>query len=68
MEGTSRDDIRSLLKSFGIQADEAIVSHLARHPGEDPLHLRLTLQDLTEYGDESPSEPLQFELEGTIGR
>ena len=28
MEDSSRDDIRKLLKTFGIQADEAVVAHL----------------------------------------
>ena len=65
---TSRDDIRRLLKTFGIQADEAIVAHLARTPGDQPLHVRLTLQDLTDYGDQSPDEPLHFEIEGDVRR
>ena len=47
MEQSSRNDIRRLLKTFGIQADEAITAHLARHPGEGPLRIRLVLEDLT---------------------
>jgi hypothetical protein len=30
MEGGPGDDIRRLLKSFGVQADEAILTHRAR--------------------------------------
>lgn len=68
MESTSRDDIRRLLKGFGIAADEAIVAHLARLPGRRPLHLRITLEDLTDYQGEAPQEPLHLEMEGHIQR
>ncbi len=68
METTSRDDIRKLLKSFGIEADEAIISHLARTKGTEPLHLRLVLEDLTDYGADPPEEPLRVEIEGRIAR
>ena len=68
MNGSSRDDIRSLLKTFGIQADEAIVAHLARNPGEQPLQIRLLLEDLTDYGDSPPEGPLHLEIEGDIRR
>jgi hypothetical protein len=68
MEGTSRDDIRQLLKSFGIQADEAIIAHLARNPGDKALRLKLILEDLTDYGDASPKEKLHLEIEGEIKR
>ncbi len=68
MDNTSRDDIRRLLKSFGIQADEAIITHLARTPGTTPLHIRITLEDLTDYGDTPPASPLRLEVEGDIRR
>ena len=68
MEESSRNDIRRLLKTFGIKADELILTHLTRFPGEQPLHLRLSLTDLTDYGDTPPSEPLDFEIEGEIRR
>ena len=68
MEGSSRDDIRRLLKIFGVQADEAIIAHLARNPGGPPLHLRLTLNDLTEYGGQPPTEQLHLEIEGQVRR
>jgi hypothetical protein len=68
MDGSSRDDIRRLLKGFGIAADEAIISHLARTQGTRPLHLRITLQDLTDYQDAPPQEPLHLEIEGHIQR
>lgn len=68
MEDSSRDDIRRLLKTFGIQADEAIIAHLARNPGQGPLHIRLRLEDLTDYGDAPPQESLHLEIEGEIHR
>jgi hypothetical protein len=30
MSSTQRNDMRALLKTFGIQADEAVIAHLAR--------------------------------------
>lgn len=66
MEDSSRNDIRRLLKTFGIQADEMILSHLARNPGVGPLHLRVTLTDLTDYGDAPPDSHLGLEIEGEI--
>ena len=68
MNDTSRDDIRRLLKTFGIQADEAIIAHLARMPDGPPLQIRLVLEDLTDYGDNPPADPLQLEIEGEIRR
>lgn len=66
MEESSRSDIRRLLKVFGVQADETIVAHLARHPAAAPLHLRLRLEDLTDYGSQPPAEPLHLEIEGMV--
>jgi len=68
MNESSRDDIRRLLKTFGIQADEAIVAHLARNPGEGSLRVRLMLEDLTNYGNSPPDRPLRLEIEGEVRR
>ncbi len=68
MESSSRNDIRSLLKTFGIQADEAMVAHLARNPGTEPLRVRLTLADMTNYGGNPPDAPLRLDVEGEINR
>lgn len=68
MTDSSRDGIRRLLKTFGIQADETIIAHLARNPGKDPLRVRLILTDLTDYGASPPDEPLHLEIEGEIRR
>jgi hypothetical protein len=67
-DSTSRNDIRKLLKTFGIQADEAVIAHLALNPGEQPLRLRLILEDVTNYGANPPAEPLHLEIEGQIRR
>ena len=66
MEESSRNDIRRLLKTFGIQADEAMIAHLARNPEISRLRVRLVLQDLTNYGDSPPGEPLHLEMDGEI--
>jgi hypothetical protein len=68
MDDNTRQDIRSLLKAFGIQADETIMDYLDGAPGEGPLHLRVTLSDLTDYGGSPPDEPLHLEIEGQVRR
>lgn len=68
MSEDSRDDIRRLLKEFGVRADGAMVAHLAAAPGDRPLRLRCTLEDLTDYGAGAPSARLHLEVEGTIRR
>jgi len=68
MQETSRDDIRRLLKQFGIRADEAVIAHLARTSGDGPLRVRLTLEDRTDYGNNPPETLLHLEIEGEIRR
>lgn len=68
MQDTSRKDIRRLLKTFGIQADEALVAHLAKYPQADELHVRITLEDLTQYDQDDPVVPLRLQVEDTIQR
>ena len=68
MNYSARDDIRSLLKEFGVRADEAIVTHLVRNQAIKVLQLRLTLEDLTEYGEAAPEIPLSLTVEGEINR
>lgn len=66
MDDSSRSDIRKLLKMFGIQADEAIIAHLARNPGVGPLHVQMQLTDLTDYDATPPDQPLSLIVEGTV--
>jgi len=68
MEDNSRKDIRAMLKTFGVRADEAIVRHLARNPSVQTLRLKLRLQDHTDYGATPPDEALSLEVEGEINR
>jgi hypothetical protein len=68
MNENSRKDIRRLLKTFGIQADEAITAHLNNITGENPLRIRLILQDLSEYSEVPGQAPLHLEVEGEIRR
>ena len=64
---TAQMDIRRLLKTFGVQADTAIVEHLLNHPDLETLRLRIRLEDLTEYTD-FKIQPLSFVAEGNIHR
>ena len=68
MESTSRDDIRRLLKMFGVRADELIVSHLARTTSAGPFRMALILEDRTDYGGKPPAEQLHLEIEGEVRR
>ena len=68
MEDQTQKDIRSLLKTFGIQADEAINAFLAQNPSVGTLTLRITLDDLTVYDEAGPSQPLMLQIEGQVRR
>ena len=68
MDETTRNDIRRLLKVFGVQADEALMAHLEKYPGVPALRVRLTLEDLTDYGAQPPAPPLHFQVEGEVRR
>ena len=68
MEESSRTDIRRLLKTFGVQADEAMVTYLALHPELDRLHIRLVLEDITDPDGTPLAQPLHVEVEGEIRR
>ena len=66
MTETERDAIRRLLKTFGIRADEVMVAHLARTAPDQPVKIRLILQDLSNYGSKPPEMPLHLEIEGEL--
>lgn len=66
MEDNTRQDIRRLLKAFGIQADEAIMAHLAQQLSVESLQLRVTLEDVTDYGDNPPPNALRLEIESDV--
>jgi len=68
MDDNTRMDIRRLLKTFGVKADEMILTYLTKNPDVGTLHLRVTLEDLTDYGENRPAEPLSFEVQGEVKR
>lgn len=68
MDDNSRKDIRALLKTFGVKADEAIVGHLAKNPDVRQLKLKVTLEDMTDYGSDAPSESLSIVVDGQVNR
>jgi hypothetical protein len=63
-----RKDIRRLLKTFGVKADEAVLGHLLRNSDVKELKLRLTLEDLTDYGGRTPDQPLRLVIEDSVRR
>ena len=67
-EVNNRTSIRRLLKIFGIGADEAIGAFLAQNPDIDVMRVRLTLEDITPYGDNKPGEPLRLVVEDDLER
>ena len=60
-----KKDIRGLLKTFGVMADEAIVSHIAKNPNVDLLNFKVTLEDITDYKDPN-TEKLSLEITKSI--
>jgi hypothetical protein len=63
----TNDDIRRLLRSFGIQADEVIQAHAKNAAGVEVLRLRVVLEDTTDYGGTAPSQPRRLlELDGEV--
>ena len=68
MNSSGRDDVRKLLKQFGIKADEVVIAHLTRNEDLGALDIRLKLEDVTDYGASPPSVPLELVVEGRIRR
>ena len=60
-----KKDIRGLLKTFGVMADEAIVGHIAKNPNVKSLNFKDTLEDITEYED-SNTEKLSLEITQSV--
>ncbi len=59
-------NIRRLLKTFGIQADEAVMAYLSQNTNIDTVTVRLTLEDITDYGEVEPAQRLIVQVEGDI--
>lgn len=66
MEDNIRRDIRRLLKTFGVQADDALSDHIARNPDVAAFRVRVTLEDLTDYGNAAPQGTLELQIEEEI--
>lgn len=66
MRSKAHDDIRKLLKEFGLTADETVSAYMIESKPNRPLKLRIVLEDLTEY-DTAPSQPLRVQVEGEVG-
>ena len=60
-----KKDIRGLLKTFGVMADEAIGGHIAKNPNVNSLNFKVTLEDITEYED-SNIEKLSLEITKSV--
>jgi hypothetical protein len=65
MPSTAHDDIRKLLKEFGLTADETVSAYLLVHKPSRPLRLRIVLEDVTHY-DQPPPQPLHVQVEGEV--
>jgi len=59
-------NIRRPLKSFGIQADEAVMDYFSQNTSLTSLTIRLTLEDISDYGTNETAEKLFVQLEGDI--
>ena len=69
MEGSpTQDDIRRLLRTFGVRADETINAYLGQAGGGGLLRLRIVLEDVTDYGGSPAPERLRLEVEGEVRR
>lgn len=68
MSDNTRSDIRRLLKTFGVKADETLTAYLEQNQNVDRLHVRVTLEDLTEYEGSPPAEPLHLQIDEEIRR
>ena len=63
MNEETHTDVRKLLKTFGVKADEAITEYLERFPGGEPVTFRITLESI-----DGPDVPLQVEIEQKVRR
>ena len=63
MKSSTHDDIRKLLKEFGLTADETVSAYIVENKPTQPLRLRIVLEEVVE-GAVVP--PLRVEVEGTV--
>ena len=65
MPSNAHDDIRKLLKEFGLTADETVSAYLIEEKPSQPLRLRIVLEDITEY-QTPPGRRLRVETSGEV--
>ncbi len=65
MPSNAHEDIRKLLKEFGLTADETVSAYLIQQNVDRPLRLRIVLEDVTVY-EAQPSDPLRVVVEGEV--
>ena len=65
MRSQAHDEIRKLLKEFGVTADETISAYLIETKPSLTLRLRIVLEDLTPY-ESPPAQALHIEVEGEV--
>ncbi len=63
MNSSTHDDIRKLLKQFGLTADETLSAYIVENKPTRPLRLRIVLEEISDPA--SPS-PLRVEVEGDV--
>ena len=65
MHSAAHDEIRRLLKEFGLTADETVSAYLIENKPARPIRLRIILEDVTAY-DEPPERSLRVEVVGEV--
>jgi len=65
MPSDAHEDIRKLLKEFGLTADETVSAYLIEEKPSQPLRLRIVLEDVSQHAS-APSRPLRVEVEGDV--
>ena len=66
MRDGAHDEIRKLLKEFGLTADETVSAYLIENKPAQALKLRIVLEDITPY-ETPPARSLRVEVEGEVG-
>lgn len=67
MEAIAPNDIRRLLKSLGVQSDQATAIHLERKFTLQALWQRLAPENTADCGDSLPPKSLILRLKGKSG-
>jgi hypothetical protein len=65
MPSNAHDDIRRLLKEFGLTADETVSAYFIEEKPAQSLRLRIVLEDVTPY-EKAPARSLRVEVAGDV--